>query len=151
RLHHFLHLARRANQRPDMLLHEDALVLHEAGPGDARHRLAGGVRDQMNVKIAVGHALFYPTEPPGETLHCSGRCGDSPGSGGLRPDSGPDSPHRSTLVFSADELNWRTCESGIIGCKTAKPGLSDPQASGEERLITPIPALRAPYCCYYLI
>ena len=35
RLHHLLHLSLGSHERPDMLLHENALVLYEAGAGDA--------------------------------------------------------------------------------------------------------------------
>ena len=39
-LHDLVHLALGADQRPDVLLHEDALVLHEAGARHARHGFA---------------------------------------------------------------------------------------------------------------
>src|SRR6185437_2507241 len=40
---------------PDVLLHEDALVLHQTGACHARHGLARGVGHQMDVEIATRH------------------------------------------------------------------------------------------------
>ena len=77
RLHDLVHLALGAHQRPDMLLHEDALILHEAGTGHARHRFTGGVGDEMDMKIATGHGPTYPTASSGETRDWRRQDGDS--------------------------------------------------------------------------
>ena len=71
RLHDLVHLALGAHQRPDMLLHEHALVLHKAGARHARYRLAGRVGHEMDVEVSVGHGLFYPTATRGETRDCA--------------------------------------------------------------------------------
>src|SRR6185295_9636379 len=73
RLHDLVHLALGANQRPDMLLHEHALVLHKAGARDARYRLAGRVGYEMDMEVTVGHGLFYPTATRGETRDWRGQ------------------------------------------------------------------------------
>ena len=98
RLHDLVHLALRADQRPDMLLHEDALILHEAGTGHARHGFAGGIGHEMDMEIAIGHGANLPHRTPrrnaGLTMAERGQ------SMGLPPDAGfgPDLPSRSRLI-----------------------------------------------------
>ena len=95
RLHHLVHLPLRADQRPDMLLHEDALILHEAGTGHARHGFTGGIGHEMDMEIAIGHGATYPTAPQGETRDWRWQSGDSRRVCHQTLDSDPDSPGRS--------------------------------------------------------
>ena len=70
-------------------------------------------------------------------------CGES--------DSGPDSPLPSHLPSFPDRPARMICESGIEGCNPFESFLADPQATGDERLIRPIPVLHMLYYCYYLL
>ncbi len=150
RLHDLFHLPPRSHQGPDMLLNEDALVLDQAGARDTRHRFAGGVGHEMDVKISVCHGLFYPTVPPGETRDWQGHRGDRWRIASRPADSGPDSPWLSRHSSLADNPEGMICESGINRNDRAKAALAGPQPPGEKSPIGRIPTCHRPYYCYYL-
>ena len=151
RLHDLFHLPARSHQGPDMLLYEDALVLNQAGTRHAGHRFAGGVGHEMNVKIAVGHAVFYPTHGPGETRDWRQGRGDSREIRAKRVDSGPDSPLPSRLPSLADSPGGKACESGISPSNRVESASAGPQRPGEKSPIGRIPTCHRPYYCYYLL
>ena len=151
RLYDLFHLPPRAHQGPDMLLNEDALVLNQAGARDAGHRFTGGVGHEMDVKITVGHGLFYLTATPGETRDWCGHRGDRWRSPSKPADSGPDSPLPSNYSSLADNPGGMTCESGISPINLPKPALAGPQPPGEKSPIGRIPTCHRPYYCYYLL
>src|SRR5439155_657744 len=130
-LHDLFHLAGRAHQRPDMLLHEHALILHEAGTGHARHRLTRRVGHEMDVEVSVGHGLSYPTVARGETRDWPWQDGDRRADSADGADSGHDSPGPLYFSSSADRLGGMSCESGIRRQKTVESALADPQHPGD--------------------
>jgi hypothetical protein len=111
--HDLFHLALGAHQRPDMLLHEDAFILNQAGTGHARHGFAGGVGDEMDVEIAVGHGATYPTGPAGEIRDWPRQSGGKTDGFPQAADSARDSPLASQPSSSPDKPGGMSCESGI--------------------------------------
>ena len=129
-LHHLFHLALGAHQRPDMLLHEDALVLHEAGARHARHGLAGRIGHEMDVEIAVRHGhQLTPQAASGEIRDWRRQSGDR------RADLSRTGRFRTRLAFPVPRLRplwmtWdeRACESGIDAGRPEFGGLSSSTA-----------------------